>query len=99
MLKITEFSAEKLNDPFGIITGDRYEFLVDIEVPEDDELYSENGLYIRILFAVDQEESRIIKYDIYEKGEDKILDFDLEEEEESALFDFCLSHLDEEASI
>ena len=37
MLKITEFTVEQIKDPTGIITGNRYEFYLNIEVPEDDE--------------------------------------------------------------
>ncbi|MFD6441322.1 DUF6509 family protein, partial [Peribacillus sp. NPDC060186] len=51
MLNITEYSVEKLNDPFGILSGERFEYFLDIEVPEEDELFSENGLYIRVLFV------------------------------------------------
>ncbi|MET3318377.1 DUF6509 family protein [Peribacillus butanolivorans] len=95
MLNITEYSVEKLNDPFGILSGERFEYFLDIEVPEEDELFSENGLYIRVLFVVEEQVGKLIKYDIYEKGNDEVLDFDLEEEEEAMISDFCLKHLDE----
>ncbi len=95
MLKITEYTIEKLNDPFGILSGERYELFLDIKVPEEDELFSENGLYIRVLFAVEEQEGKLIKYDIFEKGNEGALEFDLEEDEEAMITDFCLKHLDE----
>ncbi|MCK1992419.1 pullulanase [Peribacillus muralis] len=95
MLNITEYSFEKLNDPFGILSGERYELFLDIEVAEDDELFSENGLYVRVLFVVEEQVGKLIKYDIFEKGTEGALDFELEEDEEAMITDFCLTHLDE----
>ena len=40
MIKINEYSVEKLVDPFGILMGERYEYLLDIKVEEDDELFT-----------------------------------------------------------
>ena len=31
MITITEYTVNKLNDPFGILAGDRYEYSLDIE--------------------------------------------------------------------
>lgn len=95
MVTITEYSIEKLKDPFGILTGDRYEILLDITVPEDDELYTEVGIYIRVLYKVEENQSKLIKYDLLERGTDQLLDFELEDEEIEAVQAFCLKHLDE----
>ncbi|MGE6378121.1 DUF6509 family protein [Peribacillus muralis] len=95
MLNITEYSIEKLNDPFGILTGERYELFLDIEVPEEDELFSENGLYIRALFVVEEQVGKLIKYDIFEKGNEDALEFELEDDEEALITDFCLKHSNE----
>ncbi len=38
MFTMTSYTVELVKDPFGILTGQRYEFLIDIEVEEDDEL-------------------------------------------------------------
>ena len=81
MLNITEYTVEKLTDPFGILSGDRFEYFLDIEVPEEDELFTENGLYIRVLFVVEEQNGRLVKYDILEKGSDQLLDFELEDNE------------------
>ncbi|MBP1996876.1 DUF6509 family protein [Paenibacillus eucommiae] len=89
MLNVTEYSVELIKDPFKILTGERYEFLLDIEVDEDDELYSQNGLYIRAIYHVEESRASIIKYDIIEKITDEHLDFDLEQDEEEQLLAFC----------
>lgn len=95
MLTITEYEAEKVKDPFHILQGTRYEFKLDIEVPDDDELYTENGLFVRVIYKVDEEQSAIVKYEIYEKTTGQYLDFDLEEDEVELLENFCRDHLDE----
>ncbi|OIK13230.1 DUF6509 family protein [Peribacillus sp. B-H-3] len=93
MLTIISYTSEPLIDPFGILTGQRYEFFLDIEVPEDDELYSEKGLYIRVLYTIEETREGILKYDIHEKESEELLDFDLEEEEVKLLENFCKEHL------
>jgi len=92
-LVITAYSVEPVKDPFGILTGERYEFILDIEVPEDDELYSENGVYIRVIYRLEEGQSGIVKYEIYERNTAKYLDFDLEEDEEAQLSAFCKEHV------
>lgn len=99
MITITSYSVEMLKDPFGILTGERYEFLLDIDVPEDDELYSEKGLYIRVLYTVEEQKNEIVKYDIVEKETETILDFELEEEEEAVIDSFCKDHLDDASEL
>lgn len=95
MLTIKEYSVELVKDPFGILTGKRFEFVCDLDVPEDDELYSEQGIYLRVIFLDDEERSRIVKYDFYERTTDQYLDFDMEPEEEEQLAAFCREHLQE----
>ncbi len=67
MLTIIGHKVEWIKDPFGILSGERYEFLLDVEVSEDDELYSENGLYIRVIYRVDENKTNLVKYEIFEK--------------------------------
>ncbi|WP_110929472.1 DUF6509 family protein [Bacillus massiliglaciei] len=95
MLSLLEYSIEKLEDPFGILSGDRYEYMIDFSVSEDDELYSEKGLYIRLIYLVGEGQKEIVKYDIHERDSEEILDFDLDEEELAMLDSFCFSHLSE----
>lgn len=98
MITITEFSVEKLVDPFGILLGDRYEYLLDIEVDEDDELYTEGGLSIRLIYVINGEDQSIAKYDIIANATEEVLDFDLEDDELSMLLTFCNEHVTEAES-
>lgn len=84
-MKITGHTVEKIEDPTGILTGERYEYLLDVEVPEDDELYTENGLMIKAIYAVDEKGSRVAQYYLMEKSTEKYFDFELEEEEEESI--------------
>ncbi|MFD0618856.1 DUF6509 family protein [Paenibacillus sp. GCM10027629] len=95
MINITAFEVELIKDPFGILSGTRYEFKLDIEVPEDDELWSENGLYIRVIYVVEENRTGIVKYELYEKTTGQYLDMDLEEDEVAAVDAFCQAHYGE----
>ncbi|QAY65972.1 DUF6509 family protein [Paenibacillus protaetiae] len=96
-MKITEYSVEPIKDPFGILEGARYEFIIIIDVDEDDELYSDNGLYVRAIYSVAGNKSGLVKYELHERGTDAYLDFDLEDDEVDILEAFCKEHLDTEA--
>ncbi|WAA13109.1 DUF6509 family protein [Fervidibacillus halotolerans] len=88
-VKIIEYEMEKLNDPTGILAGDRFEFLLVVQVCEDDELYSENGLYIKLIYSWEENFGRIAQYQIFEKVTDKYLPYSLEEDELEAIRQFC----------
>lgn len=92
-MNITGHSVEVIEDPFGILHGLRYEFFLDIEVPEEDELYSEFGLKLRVLFIVDDQGMRVSNYHFIENTTDQILDFELEEDEEAMIHNYCSQHL------
>ena len=95
-MKITSYEVEKIKDPTGIIAGDRYEFLLGIEVPEDDELFEEGeSLDIRVILAVEDEAERIVQYHFLNRSNGKVLDFGLEEEEEAIVLSFCKEHYNE----
>lgn len=93
MLVIKDYQVELVKDPFGILTGKRYQFILDLEVPEDDELYFENGIYAKVIYKVEEEESSMIHYTLYEKMVDRYLSFDMEADEEEALAAFCKANL------
>lgn len=93
-MKITGHTIEKLEDPTGILIGDRYEYLINIEVPEDDELFSENGLYVKVIYAVDVKGLRIAQYQLFENVTNKFIDLELEEDEEEMIDLYCRQHLD-----
>jgi hypothetical protein len=95
MFKITSYTVELVKDPFQILTGQRYEFLIDIEVEEDDELHSESGLYIRAIYNVEEDKSGLMKYELYEKTTQLYLDFELEDDEVAVVEAFCKEHVHE----
>ncbi|MCA1062830.1 DUF6509 family protein (plasmid) [Cytobacillus spongiae] len=92
-MNITRHTAEELKDPTGILSGERYEVILDIEVPEDDELYSEQGIYIKAIFVRDESGSRIVQSTIVERNTEAYLDFELEEDEESLLLSYCMENI------
>lgn len=92
-MKITGHTVELLEDPFGLLTGDRYEYFLSIEVDEDDELYTDNGLFLKVLFLVDEINSRILQSYFIEKETEKVLDFELEEDEAELVRAYCEQHL------
>jgi hypothetical protein len=93
-LNITGHTVEKLVDPFGLLSGDRYEFFLDVDIEEEDELYSDKGIGIRVLFVVDNGGPRVSNYHLYERGTERILDFALEEDEELSVFNYCQENFD-----
>lgn len=95
MLTFKGYNVENVKDPFGILTGKRYEFLIELDVPEDDELYVENGVTARTIVKVVEEQISIVSYELQETTTGELLDFDLEEDEEEALLLFCKEHLPE----
>lgn len=88
-MEINEYTVEKLVDPTGVITGDRYEFRLYIMLDEEDELYAEGGTGIRTIFAVDQGEERIAMAHFFKRETEEILPFELEEEELASILAFC----------
>ncbi|MEK3805084.1 DUF6509 family protein [Metabacillus sp. SLBN-84] len=96
-MNIAAYTVEKLQDPFGILTGDRYEFILELEVDEEDELYTEKGLLMKVIFAVnDTGEGTVSVYHLMEQETNGVLDFELEEEEEIMVKAFCQEHYREE---
>jgi hypothetical protein len=94
-LNITNHRIEKLVDPFGILTGDRYEFFLELDLDEEDELYSENGVGLKVIFVIDGSEIKITNYHFFERGSEKILDFALEEDEVELVLHYCKEHINE----
>ncbi|MCT6925735.1 MULTISPECIES: DUF6509 family protein [Bacillales] len=92
-MNITQFSIEEIKDPTNIIEGKRYEFLLDVEIDEEDELYSEAGIEVRVLIGYHNDEVRVLNYFIIDKAENEYLDFALEDEEEAMIVAFCKEQL------
>ncbi|MED3662127.1 DUF6509 family protein [Ureibacillus sp. FSL K6-8385] len=95
-MNIVNFEMEEWIDPTGIIQGRRFEFLLDVEVDEEDELYSEAGTQIRMLVGDEGEGPYIINYFIIDKKDGKYIELALEEDEEQSLLDFCKAKLEQE---
>ncbi|MBS4199292.1 pullulanase [Bacillus sp. FJAT-49732] len=93
-MEITGHTVEQLLDPTGILEGDRYEFFLDLDVLEDDELFSENGIQLRVIFSIIGDEKRVANYNFMEQVTNQFLDFALDEEEEKMVADYCSQHLD-----
>lgn len=93
MLNFTSYTVEQIKDAFGILSGQRYEFVIDVEVEEDDELYTENGLHIRTLYLEDEGKSELLKYELIEKVTNRYIDLELEEDELQAVEKFCKEHV------
>ena len=91
-MEITGHTVELLEDPFGLLQGSRYEFFLDITVDEDDELYTEKGLLLKVIFVVDGGEGRILQNYFIEEETEKVLDFDLEDEEVEAVKTYCMQN-------
>ena len=95
-MEITAFSIEEIKDPTNIIEGKRYEFLLDVEVDEEDELYSAAGIEIRAIVGQKDEEVRVLNYFLTDKADNKMLDFALEEEEEAMILQFVREELNKQ---
>lgn len=95
-MEITAFSIEEIKDPTNIIEGKRYEFLLDVEVDEEDELYSAAGIEIRVIAGQKDEEVRVLNYFLTDKADNKMLDFALEEEEEAMILTFVREELNKQ---
>ena len=94
-MEITAFSVEEIKDPTNIIVGKRFEFLLDIEVDEEDELYTETGIEVRVIVG-QTDTVKVLNYFLIDKGTNEILDFALEEEEESAILAVVTEELTQE---
>lgn len=92
-MNITQFSIEEILDPTNIIEGKRFEILLDVEVDEEDELYSAAGLEIRVIAGVIDDNVRIVNYFITDRANQEFLDFALEEDEEAMILAFCKDEL------
>ncbi len=88
-MNVTNHTIDRINDPTGILAGDRYEIILQVDVEAEDELFSEEGIYIKLIFAVDENASRIAQYQVFESNTNKYLEFSLEDEELEELQKYC----------
>lgn len=92
-MNITGHTVELLEDPFGLLTGNRFEYFLNIEVDEEDELYTEKGLLLKVLFLVNGDERRILQSYFIEQETEKVLDFELEDDEAVQVKNYCEENL------
>ncbi len=92
-MELGAFSVEEIKDPTNIIEGKRFEFLIDLEVDEEDDLYSEAGIEIRVIVGQKGEEVRLLNYFLIDKADNEMLEFALEEEEEEMILRFVQEEL------
>ncbi|ESU30206.1 hypothetical protein G3A_23425 [Bacillus sp. 17376] len=92
-MNITGHTVEILEDPFGLLTGTRYEYFLNIEVDEEDELFTEKGLLLKVLFLVNGDERRILQSYFIEQESEKVLDFELEDDEVAQVKSYCEENL------
>jgi len=89
MFTLQEYTVEAVADPFRILSGDRYEFIIDVEVEEDDELYHEEGVRLRVVYAVNEDQSKIVKYEFQTADAGKYIDIEMEDDELAMVEQFC----------
>ncbi|MFF2885432.1 DUF6509 family protein [Paenibacillus sp. NPDC057967] len=89
MFEIREYTIERMKDPFGILSGERFELLLELDVDEEDELYSEEGVRLRVVYVKDNEASRIVKYEFLNGAKGSYIDMEMTEEEEQFVDAFC----------
>ncbi|MFT9597659.1 DUF6509 family protein [Mesobacillus sp.] len=88
-MNIIGHTVELLEDPFGLLIGNRYEYFLTIEVDEEDELYTDKGLLLKVLFLDNGEERRILQSYFIEQETEKVLDFELEDDEVIQIKKYC----------
>ena len=91
-MEITSYTVEEIKDPTGIIEGKRYEFLLDIEVDEEDELYTENGLGLRVILSSNEQGERIVQHFFINKQTQEVLEFAMDEDEEAEVMEMKASY-------
>ena len=91
-MNILAYTMEEILDPTNILEGQRFEFLLDIEVDEDDELYVEGGIEVRVIVAKN-DTIKIADYFFIQKADQAVLEFALEEDEEAEVLAFVTEHV------
>lgn len=96
MFEIREFTMEQMKDPFGILTGERFELLLDLIIDEEDELYTEEGVRLRVIYLKEANgDSRVLKYEFLNAASNGYIDMEMTEEEELFIDAFCKEQLDQ----
>lgn len=92
-MNILAYMMEEIKDPTNILEGQRFEFLLDIEVDEEDELYTEGGIDLRVIVSKNDDNIKIENYFFIQKTDQKVLEFGLEDDEEAEVLAFVKQHI------
>lgn len=92
-MEILSYMMEEILDPTNIIEGERYEFTLELNIEEDDELYQEGGVDIRAIIAKKDNEISMVNYFLIAKSDQSYLEFGLDEDEEAEIVEFCKTYL------
>lgn len=84
---------EEILDPTNIIEGERYEFLLELDIDEEDELFQEGGIDARVIVSKKEDAYAIVTYFLITKRDQSYLEFALEEDEEEEILAFCKEHI------
>lgn len=96
MFEIREFTIERMRDPYGILTGERFELYLELEVDEEDELYTEEGVRLRVVYVKEEGGgSRIVKYEFLNAATGAYIDMEMTEEEETFIDSFCNEQIEQ----
>ena len=92
-MNILAYMMDEIKDPTNILEGQRFEFLLDIEVDEEDELYTEGGIDLRVIVSKNGDNIKIENYFFIQKSDQKVLEFGLEDDEEAEVLAFVKQHV------
>lgn len=89
MFKVTEVEITEIADPFKILQGKRYELMMSLDVEEDDELYEDQGVQLRVVYVVDGETRSIARYEFLNAVTNKYIDIEMEDDELAYIEQLC----------
>ncbi|AMA61956.1 MAG: DUF6509 family protein [Kurthia gibsonii] len=92
-MNILSYMMEEILDPTNIIEGERYEFLLELDIDEEDELFQEGGIDARVIVSKKEDAYAIVTYFLIAKRDQSYLEFALEEDEEEEILAFCKEHI------
>lgn len=93
-MDIISYLMNEILDPTNIIEGERYEFTLDLNIDEEDELYQAGGVDLRAIIAVKEQQYSVVDYFFIAKANQEYLEFALEEDEEQEILTFCKEHIE-----
>lgn len=93
-MDIISYVMNQILDPTNIIEGDRYEFTLELNIDEEDELFQVGGVDLRAIIAKKEQEFSVVDYFFIAKADQTYLEFALEDDEEQEVLTFCKAHIE-----